>query len=146
MRILAYALAALALAGCGRDAVDAAQSWPELEAALGAAATRGEPLEPVDLLGTRRWDRLYVFGPYTRREEIDRTIGFKWRGASAIEIQDAVQLLLLVDGNRVARAVDLPRGKADFGCLAKRPVKRKDRLVVKREPGKVPVVSLTGQG
>ena len=86
-----------------------------------------------------------MFGPYTRRDQIERAIGFKWRGATAIENQDAVQLLLLVDGNRVTRAVDLPRGRADFGCLATRPVRRKDRLVVEREPGKVPVVTLVGQ-
>ena len=142
---LAIVLAVFALAGCARDAVDAEQSWPELERAVNEAAATGRAIEPVEALGTRRWDRLYVFGPYTPRDEIERRIGFKWRGATAIENQDAVQLLLAVDGNRVTRAVDLPRGKADFGCLAERPVRRKDRLVVRREPGKVPVVTVTGQ-
>jgi len=138
-------LCATALAACSRDAVDAEQSWPELERAVNDAAATGRAIEPVEALGTRRWDRLYVFGPYTPRSAIDRRIGFKWRGATAIETQDAVQLLLAVDGNRVTRAVDLPRGTADFGCLAERTVRRKDRLVVRREPGKVPVVTLTGQ-
>ena len=87
-----------------------------------------------------------MFGPYTRREEIDRRIGFKWRGATAIEIQDAVQLLLLVDGNRVTRAVDLPRGKADFGCLAAAAGAAQGPAAwCSREPGKVPVVTLVGQ-
>jgi len=143
--VVGLALGALALGGCGRDAASAEDAWPELEAAVQRSAQTGEPLEPVDSVGDRRWDRLYVFGPYTPRTEIDRRIGFEWKGTTAIENQDAVQLLLLVDGKRVTRAVDLPRGRADFSCLVSVPVKRKDRLRVTRKPGKVPVVTAAGR-
>jgi len=143
--VVAFLLGALALGGCGRDAVGAEEAWPELETAVQRSAESGEPLEPVESVGDRRWDRLYVFGPYTPRTEIERRIGFEWKGATAIESQDAVQLLLLVDGKRVARAVDLPRGRADFGCLEGAPVKRKDKLRVSREPGKVAVVTTAGR-
>ena len=143
--VVGLALGALALGGCGRDAVRAEDAWPELETAVQSSAQTGKPLEPVDSVGDRRWDRLYVFGPYTPRAEINRQIGFEWKGTSAIDSQDAVQLLLLVDGKRVARAVDLPRGRADFGCLAGAPVKRKDKLRVTRKPGKVAVVTAAGR-
>lgn len=139
----ALLLGALALAGCGRDAASAEDAWPELETAVQRAAQSGEPVELVDAVGDRRWDRLYVFGPYTPRTEINRRLGFGWDGTTAIENQDAVQLLLLVDGKRVTRAVDLPRGRADFSCLAGAPVKRKDELVVDQAAGKVPVVRAT---
>jgi len=138
-------LGALALAGCGRDAASAEDAWPELETAVQSAAQSGEPVEVVDAVGDRRWDRLHVFGPYTSRAEINRTIGFDWHGTTAIENQDAVQLVLLVDGKRVARAVDLPRGRADFGCLEGAPVKRKDKLRVSRKRGKVAVVTAAGR-
>ena len=141
--VVGLALGALALGGCGRDAVRAEDAWPELETAVQSSAQTGKPLEPVDSVGDRRWDRLYVFGPYTPRAEINRQIGFEWKGTSAIDSQDAVQLLLLVDGKRVTRAVDLPRGRADFSCLAGAPVKRKDELVVDQAAGKVPVVRAT---
>ncbi len=141
----ALLLGALALAGCGRDAASAESAWPELETAVQRAAQSGEPLKLSDSVDDRRWDRLFVFGPYTPRTEIDRRLGFEWKGTTAIENQDAVQLLLLVDGKRVTRAVDLPRGRADLGCLAGPPVGRRTELRVSSNQGKVPVVTTPGR-
>ena len=62
------------------------------------------------------WEQFVVFGPYTSCEEIEKTLGFKWKDCKAtdIEMSDAIDLLVFVRQKRIVRLEELPRRNGDF--------------------------------
>ena len=62
------------------------------------------------------WERLYVFPPYSDTARVRQSLGFVWPGAerSGIAMNDGIDLLVFVAGDRVVRGMDLTRDKGDF--------------------------------
>jgi hypothetical protein len=62
------------------------------------------------------WDRLHIFPPHTRLDQITAQLGFEWSLAPAIGLQEQehLDLLVFVRGGEVVRYVLFPRYTADF--------------------------------
>ena len=71
--------------------------------ALSEQMRRG-PGTTVDFAKVARfaWDRVHVFGPYTRHTDIHARLGFHWGGVerTTIEWNDGVNLVVFVRGRR----------------------------------------------
>ncbi len=53
------------------------------------------------------WDKLYVFEPYTYKEQISTTLGFKW--SRSAPSYDELQLLVFVRQDKVVSSITFPR-------------------------------------
>jgi hypothetical protein len=111
--------ATLATTACFRDAEDA--TWARGEAVgrlVVERLTENEKLRVVDLaqLAPFRWDRLYIFGPYTPAELVTDSLGHPWAGAEASRIAqvDTANLLVFTSGDEVVAATMHPRRYGDF--------------------------------
>jgi hypothetical protein len=62
------------------------------------------------------WDRVFLFSPYTPRNEVEAALGFGWSGrfTSSIEDSDRVVLIVFVKDGQVVEAFDLRRSVADL--------------------------------
>jgi len=94
------------------------------------------------------WDGLYVFGPYTPQEEIDKALGFSWPAArdTGIEYSDAFCLLVFTRKNSVVRYYLYPRRDGDWAALSgtKKISPASAVFSVRRGKGGPPVVILVG--
>jgi hypothetical protein len=56
------------------------------------------------------WGRVHIFDPYTRHEEINRALGFRWDGAAGtgIDFSDQWYLLVFTSEGRVVNHLMLP--------------------------------------
>lgn len=61
-----------------------------------------------------KWDKVYIFHPYTEGDEISRQLGFKWKYPTNIEHSDSINLLVFVKDNRVFQYLELSRQYGDF--------------------------------
>jgi hypothetical protein len=57
------------------------------------------------------WEKLFIFGPYTGRDTIERTLGFSWPMAdrTRISMSESFSLLVFVHDDSVAAHVEIPR-------------------------------------
>jgi len=62
------------------------------------------------------WSRMHVFSPYTTSADVERELGFSWRGARRVRIheRDDVALLVFEMNERVSGYLAHPRGEGDF--------------------------------
>ena len=62
------------------------------------------------------WDRVYLFGPYSQREDVEARLGVRWQAGfdSHIESSDAIVLVVFSHEGRVVEHFDLPRATADL--------------------------------
>lgn len=110
----------------------------DLESSLAEAVANGHGTV-VDLrtVAPYRWDRFHTFPPYTRPEQVEEALGFRWRGAarSGIESSDAINLLVFTTGEKVVAYVALPRSKGDFYRVGRKHGYSPDsaRFVVRQE-------------
>lgn len=111
--------AALSTAACFRSEEDAV--WGRGEAVgrlVVERLTENERLRVVDLaqLAPFRWERLYIFGPYTPAQLVTDSLGHPWGGAEASRIAqvDTASLMIFVAGDEVVAATMHPRRYGDF--------------------------------
>ncbi|MDD5697305.1 MAG: hypothetical protein PHH77_01695 [Victivallaceae bacterium] len=64
-----------------------------------------------------RWDKFYVFEPYTPKEKIERTLGCDFSGNSRISRSESISLLIFVKDGKVVSWTDYPRHRGDFSKL-----------------------------
>ncbi len=117
--IAAALLLVAAPLACARDADDAV--WARGEAVGRLVVERlseNERLETVDLaqLAPFRWERLYLFGPYTPASVVTDSLGHAWPGAEASRIAqvDTANLVIFTVGDDVVAATMHPRRYGDF--------------------------------
>ncbi len=60
------------------------------------------------------WDKVYIFTPYTSREQINKKLGFTWSKADLIELSDSFNLIVFVKGKKVVQYVEFSREYGDF--------------------------------
>ncbi len=65
------------------------------------------------------WDGLYIFGPYTPADEVEKSLGFSWPPVETTQMQvsDAFCLFVFTHKNKVVLYFDYPRGRGDFANL-----------------------------
>ena len=106
-------LAVLAVLGgvgaCGRDGDQ------ELSARIEKAASGGDDVL-VDLaaLTAFPWQRLHILEPYMSRARIEKELGFSWRHADRMEMDDGIALLAFVEDGKVVRHVAHRRDRGDL--------------------------------
>jgi len=66
------------------------------------------------------WDGLFIFGPYTPVDEIEKALGFSWPPAhnSNIYCCETFCLLVFTHKNRVVQYCEYQRGDGDFSSLS----------------------------
>ena len=73
----------------------------------------------IDLssVATFSWDKLYIFGPYTPSEIVNKSLGTIWPEYwdRSIESNEAIILLVFTDKGKVVQYLEYPRGpQCDF--------------------------------
>ncbi|SFS43790.1 hypothetical protein [Marininema halotolerans] len=66
-----------------------------------------------------KWDRLYIFPPYTTKKAMNKCLGFEWEGLSSGMDDDQYKYLVFVKGDEVVRTVKHHRNKGDFDPISK---------------------------
>jgi hypothetical protein len=63
-----------------------------------------------------KWDRVYIFPPYTGLETIDNDLGFVWPRARSIhtDYRDDINLIVFTDNRQVVAYVEHPRSLGDL--------------------------------
>jgi hypothetical protein len=145
--LLAASIAGLVGVGCDKGHDNQPNAAATLGAVIARAATT-QPHEKIDLarLTDFDWDRLYIFGPHSKRDEIESALGFDWPGVSKTKIakSDEVTLLVFTKDKAVAGWLEYPRLKADFSFVAssKGYTREEARFAIKSE-NTWPVVAQT---
>ena len=118
--ILSFCALCVVIAACSRDRQERAEIRAMVRSAVHQKVGNADPVY-VDLghLLPFEWEAVYFFPPYTTREEIYETLGFRWRGAAhtSIEERDFMTLLVFVKGRRVVHHIEHPRVEGDFSRL-----------------------------
>jgi hypothetical protein len=85
------------------------------------SANEQAPLVLADVYGQLKWDRVYIFAPYTSIDTINQTLGYAWatERKTSIYQNDGISLLVFTAAGKVVGYVEYPRGKGDFAALAK---------------------------
>jgi hypothetical protein len=68
-----------------------------------------------------KWDRVYIFTPYTRHEKIDEALGFVWQPARSIgiDLHDNFNLIVFTHNGQVASYLTHPRSLGDLANIKK---------------------------
>jgi len=63
-----------------------------------------------------KWDRVYIFTPYTPTKRIDEDLGYVWQPARSIDIsvRDDINLLIFTNTGKVVFYVEHPRNLGDL--------------------------------
>jgi hypothetical protein len=103
-------LALLAGAGaCNRDGDQA------LSARIEKAASAGDDvLLDMAALTAFPWERLRILEPYMSRPRVEKELGFSWRHADRIRMDDGIALLAFVRDGEVVRHVAHRRDEGDL--------------------------------
>ena len=66
------------------------------------------------------WDGLFIFGPYTSQDDIEKALGYKWKSASktGIESNDGCCLIIFTKAKRVVQYLMYPRKDGDFSSIS----------------------------
>jgi hypothetical protein len=69
-----------------------------------------------------KWDKVYIFPPYTGLETIDNDLGFVWPQARSIrtDYRDDINLIVFTDNKQVVAYVEHPRSLGDLDGNYKR--------------------------
>jgi hypothetical protein len=135
-------LSLLALCSCTRGGGDISS---QIEAQFKAG-----PTAPVNLalVGPSSWERFCVLGPYTNNERAEQVLGFKWdaEAKTSIALNDGINVLVFVQGQKVIEYVEHPRNQGDFSQLQPRCLSRAHAVVVRKETGTGWVVLVSNNG
>ncbi|MCO7125335.1 hypothetical protein NIE88_06090 [Sporolactobacillus shoreicorticis] len=88
-------------------ACSGAQHNTELEKKVSSLVEHKKSID-INSYTTFKWDRAYLFGPYTSQEYINKELGFKFKDPSDLAFQDDVYLLVFVKDKQVIQFIELP--------------------------------------
>ncbi len=111
--------AIVAASGCSSDPESARWSRGEAVGRLVAEVLlKKDSVQTVNLaeLAPFRWDRLFIFAPYTTTSTVEQSLGQPWSGAERSNIArvDTATLLVFMTGNEIVAATMQPRDYGDF--------------------------------
>lgn len=84
-----------------------------------------------------KWDKLYIFFPYTPTDEIINTLGFNWSKVEKTSIwcDEGINLLVFVSNERVVKYIEYPRNYGDFLSLNKKVFTPQEAIFELRKQG-----------
>lgn len=114
MKQLTLIVGLLLVGGCNEGG-GTSSTRPSLESAVASGATSFDFATDTKFA----WDRVYVFGSYTSRQEVEQSLGFAWPDfeRSAVEVQDGNTLVVFVRDGRVVDWFDSPPA-VELGWIA----------------------------
>lgn len=121
--ILPLSLFLLLTTGCNPEnkCVNESQKvlYSSLQARIQQSSYTPERTLNIQYLTKFEWDKLYIFEPYTSKEDINKILGFKWSSNDCTEIDssDKANLLVFVKDGIVTNPLEYPR-TADFDKFA----------------------------
>ncbi len=82
-----------------------------IERSAQSASTSTNPLVTISALTDYKWDKLFIFNPYTPVEKIHAQLGYKWAEAKRTDIDssETFSLLVFVKDGKVVHYFKLPR-------------------------------------
>ena len=115
-RLIILFLLPLALCACRGNACAVSETFADT---VNAELKKAVPFW-LDGFTPFAWDNLYVFRPYTPVKIAARRVGATDRDLSgtAIELSDAISLLVFVKDGRIVKCMDFPRKYGDFSSVA----------------------------
>lgn len=66
-----------------------------------------------------KWDKAFLFAPYTPQESIDEQIGVDFKDQSNIDSRDDIYLLVFLYGDKVVQYAVINRQQSDFSIGVK---------------------------
>lgn len=116
MRLITISLGLLFVGGCNRGGSDRAML---IRSHLASAAASGATTFDFAADPAFAWDRMYVFGCYSSREYVEKTLGVPWPdfGKTSIGSSDLVLLVIFVENGKVVGWYEQPR-TIELGGLA----------------------------
>jgi len=84
-----------------------------------------------------KWDKVYIFPPYTGLGTIDNDLGFVWPRARTVHIdyRDDINLIIFTDNRQVVAYVEHPRSLGDLDGSYKREGYSQDEAIFMVEEG-----------
>jgi len=115
----------------------ACNTHPSISEQIGAQLRSGASEIDMRQFGGSDWDHVFVFGPYSGKQEICTAIGITENDCSRAGIRnldEGESLLILMQARTLAAAERLPRSTANFddACLAKNIPRSKALFIVNR--------------
>ena len=119
--VLSLLAALVAGAGCSDRPAQERFKWFEMVGSIVAAKHKTGTPTYIDVVRVLPfgWEKMYVFPPYTPIDDVEKALGFKWRGAKKTRIneRDDITLLVFVIGRTVQAAIEHPRTAGDWSRL-----------------------------
>ena len=111
---LTFILGLFVIVGCNEGG-GASSARASLESAVASGATSFDFATDSAFA----WDRVYVFGSYTSRQDVEKSLGFSWPDfeKSEVWVQDGNTLVVFVREGRVVDWFDSPPG-INLGWIA----------------------------
>ena len=102
-----------ALVGCGTKEKSFVQAFRGL---VESAQHDQRVVVKVSSVTDFSWDKLFIFGPYTPSDKIDRQLGYIWssKAKDRIAFTQGVSLMVFVQDGIVVRYFEYPRQYGDF--------------------------------
>jgi hypothetical protein len=103
---------AVLVSGCQNDCDSAALSIRSL---LEARCSAGFTTFDLGAASPFKWDRMFVFGPYTNQQAVDKALGFHWDGfVTSLESADSFDLVVFVTSGKVTHWFEEARGPVEL--------------------------------
>jgi hypothetical protein len=101
MRLISSILVIVLIVGCTDSGGGGVT--PPVEAQLEASIASGATSFDFAAVPGFAWDRMFVFGPYTTKSEVENTLGFEWSDyqRTGIEALDSINLVVFVKDRTV---------------------------------------------
>jgi len=139
---LGIAAGAFYLFGCGGMA-ERQRFERDMERAVGASSGTNQLTIRISSLTRFRWDKVFVFPPYTAAGDIDAQIGCSWNSGAKrdIESNDSFELFVFVRDGRVVQHARIRRSLCDWDLAGSNGFRSgEDVFFVRRRTGSLETV------
>jgi len=116
--LMAFGAAVMCFGVCGCAKSDRSLITT-LEQSARAAITNSNQVVKVSDVTDFKWDKLFIFQPYTPIDRINSRLGFRWIDPERVtlSVPETAYLLVFVKDGQVVRRIEFPRSVGDFSSL-----------------------------
>lgn len=112
LKYLTLFLLAMVITGCRINDIERIETF---ENALSSTVKNQQNKEiEIHSIADFKWDKAYLFPPYTPQESIERKLGIEFDDPSNISSRDDIHLFVFLHEGKVVRYAEIKRQKADF--------------------------------
>ncbi|MGG4170049.1 hypothetical protein ABEW00_21605 [Rossellomorea vietnamensis] len=112
LKCLTLFLMAMVITGCSNNDIKRNETF---ENALSSTVKNQQNKEiEIHSITDFRWDKAYLFPPYTPQESIEKKLGIEFEDPSNISSRDDIYLFVFLHEGKVVQYAEINRQKADF--------------------------------